>query len=191
MTRTSWTSARSAEVAFDPQLVARDQLLTSRVFAVEHLRFTVDGEVLERDVVRHPGAVAVVAYEAGKVVLVRQWRAALQRFILEVPAGTRDVAGEPPAATARRELEEEAGLRAEVVEPLCRILNSPGSSDQVSWLFLATGLTPCAPRPAGPEERAIEVVRLALSDALALCSGDEPVDATTAVALLALAARGA
>src|SRR5271155_2152520 len=70
-----------------------------------------DGFTFERDIVRHPGAVCVVPIENdGKdVVMVRQYRAALDRFILEIPAGKRDVFGEPPEMTARRELIEEVG----------------------------------------------------------------------------------
>ena len=71
-----------------------------------------DGEPFERFIVHHPGAVAIVPVDADRrVTLVRQYRAAVDRMVLEAPAGTCDVDGEPPEATARRELAEEAGLR--------------------------------------------------------------------------------
>src|SRR5579862_3539435 len=90
------------------------------LFSVSKVRFAdPDGEEFERDVVRHPGAVSVVAAaEDGSVTLVRQVRAAVGESVLEAPAGTCDVDGEDPAATARRELAEEAGLHAERLERL-------------------------------------------------------------------------
>jgi 8-oxo-dGTP pyrophosphatase MutT (NUDIX family) len=176
-------------VAFAPRILAAERLATSHVFDVEQLVLEADGDTFTREVVRHRGAVAVLAYDDGDVVLVRQWRAPLARAILEIPAGTRDVDGEDLEATARRELEEEAGLHAAVLEHLGVYWNSPGWSDQATVLFLATGLTAVPRRPDGPEERAIEVVRLPLADARSLLGGTEPCDAMTAIAILALTAR--
>jgi len=176
-------------VPFAPRVVRSEQLVTSRVFDVERLDLDDDGRSFNREVVRHRGAVAVLAFDGEQVVLVRQWRAPLARSILEIPAGTRDVPGEEPAQTAARELEEEAGVHAGHLERICELYNSPGWSDQRTIVFLATELTEVPRRPTGPEEEAIEVVRVPLSDAVALATGDEPCDATTAVALLALAAH--
>jgi 8-oxo-dGDP phosphatase len=176
-------------VAFAPRVVAAEPLLASRVFSVEALELDADGDRFRRDVVRHRGAVAVLAHDGDEVLLVRQWRAATGGIVLEVPAGTRDVDGEAPADTARRELEEEAGVRARHLEVLCELWNSPGWSDQRTILYLATGLTPVARRPSGPEEAALEVVRVPLDEAIAQVTAAGPGDATTVVALLALAAR--
>jgi ADP-ribose pyrophosphatase len=89
-----------------------------------------DGTEFTRDVVRHPGAVAVVAVtDDRRVLLVRQYRGPVDRELLEIPAGTRDVEGEPPQETARRELSEEAGVRAGELRLLARVLNSPGFCD--------------------------------------------------------------
>jgi ADP-ribose pyrophosphatase len=176
-------------VPFSPRVVRSEPLAWSRVFDVVRLELDADGRTFAREVVRHRGAVAVLAYDGGDVVLVRQWRAPLGHAILEIPAGTRDVAGEDPAATAARELEEEAGLRAGRLEPLCELYNSPGWSDQRTAVYLATELTEVPRRPSGPEEEAIEVVRVPLADAVALATGPAPCDATTAVAVLALSAR--
>lgn len=101
-----------------------------------------DGTTARREVVAHPGAVAIVAIDAdGRVVLVRQWRHAAGRALWELPAGTRD-AGESPEQTARRELAEETGLRAESFRPLATAPLTPGYSTEVMHFFLATGLTP-------------------------------------------------
>ncbi|MGH9082143.1 MAG: NUDIX domain-containing protein [Acidimicrobiales bacterium] len=156
------------------------------VFRVAHARFAdPDGTAFERDLVRHPGAVAVVPVHAdGSATLVRQMRVAVGTAILEVPAGTCDVDGEPPEATARRELAEEAGLRAGRVEPLIAVYNSPGFCDQRTTIFLATELDPCQPAPAGVEERWMSVERVALADIEPMVAGGQLVDETTVLGLL-------
>jgi ADP-ribose pyrophosphatase len=109
-----------------------------------------DGTRAQREVVAHPGAVAIVAIdEAGKVVLVRQWRHAVDRALWELPAGTRD-ADEAPARTAERELAEETGLRASRIDPLGAAPLTPGYSTEVMHFFLATGLTD------GPTDRDVD-----------------------------------
>jgi 8-oxo-dGTP pyrophosphatase MutT (NUDIX family) len=176
-------------VAFAPKVVSAEQLTTSHVFDVERLVLDDHGETFTREIVRHRGAVAVLAYDDQGLVLVRQWRAPLAAAILEIPAGTCDVEGEAPEATALRELQEEAGLRAGRLERVGTFLNSPGWSDQATVIFLATELTEVPRRPDGPEERALDVVRLSLADARALVGGEAPCDASTAIAILALVAR--
>ena len=100
-----------------------------------------DGTRLELEVVRHPGGAAVVALdENDRVCLLRQWRHAAGGWLWELPAGRLEPE-EPPLETARRELEEEAGLRARRWEPLGEILTTPGFCDEVIHLFLARDLT--------------------------------------------------
>jgi ADP-ribose pyrophosphatase len=178
-------------MAFAPRILRSEPLATGRVFEVVRLDVEAGDLAFSREVVRHPGAVAVLAYDGADVVLLRQWRAPLAASIVEIPAGTRDVAGEHPMATAHRELEEEAGLRAGHLERLCELYNAPGWSDQCTVVYLATDLTEVPRRPSGPEESAMEVLRVPLDDAVALVTGDAACDATTAVAILALAARRA
>ena len=106
-----------------------------------------DGTRAQREVVAHPGAVAIVAIDADdRVVLVRQWRHAVDRALWELPAGTRD-REEAPARTAERELAEETGLRASRIRPLATAPLTPGYSTEVMHFFLATGLT------EGPTDR--------------------------------------
>ncbi len=143
-----------------------------------------DGTVLERDVVRHPGAVAVVALRDDiEVLLVRQFRAAIGRSLLELPAGTLDRTGERPELTARRELEEEAGYSAGRITLLGSMLNSPGYCDQQTFIYLAQDIRPCERRPDGAEERSMEVLAVALGSTDALVESGELVDAQSQVGL--------
>jgi ADP-ribose pyrophosphatase len=144
-----------------------------------------DGSEFERDVVRHPGAVAVVPVtDNDEVLLVRQYRGSVDRKLLEIPAGTRDVEGEPPEETARRELEEEVGVNARRITLLGTMLNSPGFCDQKTYLYLATELEAGTPGRHGVEEENMEVVTVALSDVDQLVAAGEVSDAQTLLGLL-------
>ena len=144
-----------------------------------------DGRRFRRDIVHHPGAVSVVAvHDDRQAVLVRQYRAALDADVLEIPAGKRDVEGEPPEVTASRELAEEVGLVAEHVELLGEFYNSPGFCDEHSFTYLATGLTTCATAPVGPEEEVMQVVHVSLDDVPGLIAAGELTDAKSIIGLL-------
>jgi ADP-ribose pyrophosphatase len=144
-----------------------------------------DGTEFRRDIVRHPGAVAVVPVTAAsEVLLVRQFRGSVNRALLEIPAGTRDVEDEPPAETARRELLEEVGVNARRIRPLGVMLNSPGFCDEETHLFLATDLEPGVPSRHGAEERSIEVVTVHLDEIDDLVARGELVDGQTVLGLL-------
>ena len=105
-----------------------------------------DGSTDEMEMLRHPGAAAVLPFlddpadPDPRVILLRQFRPAANVYLWEIPAGRRD-AGEAPDATARRELEEETGYRCSTLIPLTRIWTTPGFTDEVIHLYLATGLT--------------------------------------------------
>ncbi|MDA8316731.1 MAG: NUDIX hydrolase [Actinomycetota bacterium] len=156
------------------------------LFEVHTVRFSdPDGHEFERDIVRHPGAVSIVpVHEDTSVTLVRQVRVAVGTSVLEAPAGTRDVGGEDPEETARRELEEEAGLRARSFERLGTVFNSPGYTDQRTIVYLARGLEPCEARPHGVEEHWMSTERVALADVERLVASGQLLDATTIVGLL-------
>ncbi len=144
-----------------------------------------DGSEFTRDVVRHPGAVAVVAVTDNEdVLLVRQYRGAVDRELLEIPAGTRDVEGEPPHETARRELLEEVGVQAREIRLLGTMFNSPGFCDQETLLYLATGLGAGTPARDSVEERYIEVVTVPLTDVGGLVERGVLTDGQTLLGLL-------
>jgi ADP-ribose pyrophosphatase len=154
-----------------------------------------DGVPFERDIVRHPGAVAVVAVtDDDAVVLVRQYRPAVDQWLLEVPAGTCDVDGEPHEVTAGRELAEEVGYRAGRLDLLVRTAITPGFCDEFTHVFLATGLVPVPTDRQGAEERYMEVVEVPLHRFDAMVDDGAVVDASTilavALARRRLAARG-
>lgn len=143
-----------------------------------------DGAEHLRDVVHHPGAVAVVPLHAdGTVTLVSQFRTPLGRDLLELPAGVRDVAAEPEARTANRELAEEVGLSAGTLEHLVTFHNSPGFCDEEVWVFLGTDLTEVPHAREGPEEEAMVVQRLPLAEAVAMISAGSITDAKTIIGL--------
>ena len=149
-----------------------------------------DGSTFRRDIVRSPGSVAVVplifdAEGLPSVVLVRQYRAPYERPIIEIPAGMRDVPGEAPDVTGRRELAEEAGLRADELVLLLEMLPAPGMTDAVCTIYLATGCEPVEHDRQGPEEEEMEVIHVPLDDALALVDRGEIADAKTVCGLLA------
>jgi ADP-ribose pyrophosphatase len=143
------------------------------------------GQEFERDLVRHPGAVSVVPIlRAGEVVMVRQYRAAVDTELLEIPAGKRDVAGEPPEDTARRELIEEIGMRPGRLELLAEFYNSPGFCDERSFVFLARDLEVVgSPDPQGPEEHAMSIERVALADVPGMIQTGAIVDAKSIIGL--------
>ncbi len=145
-----------------------------------------NGHEVELDVVRHPGAAAVVPVDAdGTVWMVRQYRHTVGDWLLEVPAGKLSP-GEDPPACAHRELEEEAGVRAGTLRELGSIFVSPGFCDERIWLFLATDLSPGAQRLEADEVLALERVPFAEVERRALAG--ELVDAKSTIAILRAAA---
>jgi len=152
---------------------------------VEHFRHA-DGAVVARDKVWHPGAVGIVAVDDAGVWLTRQPReVAGMGASLEIPAGKRDVPGEPPLACAQRELGEEIGKRAGHWEEIEAFYTSPGFSDERVWLFLATDLRDLDEPAAVDEDERIEIVHWPLDDLSGAITASE--DSKTLIALLWLA----
>jgi ADP-ribose pyrophosphatase len=152
---------------------------------VERFRHA-DGEVVEREIVRHEGAVGVVAYDEHEVWLVRQPREAIgDPDVLEIPAGRLDKDGEPPLQAGQRELAEEIGRGARTWEPITTYYSAVGFADERVHLFAATDLY-AADADSGENER-IEIVRVPLSDLDEVIAG--LVDAKTLIALMWLRHR--
>ena len=165
--------------------VSEEELIRAWLFSVDRFHLLdPEGTPFDRFVVRHPGAVTVVpVHEDGRVTMVRQYRAAVDAMVLEIPAGSRDKEDESLEATARRELAEEAGLLATTWEPLIGTWNSPGYSDQHTTIFLATGLSACESSPDGIEETYLSVETIRLDDVAALVADGTLKDETTVLGL--------
>jgi 8-oxo-dGTP pyrophosphatase MutT (NUDIX family) len=142
-----------------------------------------DGTEVERQVIEHPGSVAILAHDEEFVYLVAQPREAVEDdALLEIPAGTLDKAGESELECAQRELAEEAELAAADWTELGKVYPSPGFVSEVVTIFLATGLSPA--RGERDEDEAIEIIRLPLAQIEAELPRIR--DASTLIALMAL-----
>jgi ADP-ribose pyrophosphatase len=159
-------------------------------FRVDTVRFS-DGGTSTREILGHPGAVAIVALDpADNVLLVRQWRTAANRLMLEIPAGTLDITDpaahtiEDPARAAPRELEEETGYRANTWRKLATFWTVPGFASELMHLFLATDLAPAHDGRLGPDEdERLDLIRMPFDEALAAVERGEICDAKSIVGL--------
>ena len=173
----------SADAGFE--IVARKVVAETSFLRVEEVSLrSPRGDVSPRSVVKVGGAVALVPVDGDAVVLIRQYRAALERAVLELPAGKLDVPGEPRVETARRELAEEVGLAAASIELLVHYYTSPGFTDEDVTIYLATDLVEVAMNRIGPEEQAAEIVRIPIAELPARLSEIE--DSKTVIGLQAL-----
>src|SRR6266852_8755199 len=172
------------------------QVSTQRVYSgrvinldVDTVRYP-DGSTGEMEMIRHPGAAAVIPFASDPagpdptILLLRQYRYATGGMLWEIPAGRLGPAEEPPTC-ARRELLEEAGVTAGRLERLTTIWTTPGFTDEVIHLYLASGLTPG--EPSRERDEFIEVVPQPLSQVLARIRDGEVRDAKTIVAILYMA----
>jgi ADP-ribose diphosphatase len=181
-----------SERVVDTKIIHRGHYLDFRIVTIERT----DGSRATRDVVGHPGAVAIVALdEADRILLVRQWRVAVGAALLEIPAGTLDIdvasgVTEDPDKAAARELEEETGYRAGSWERLGSFWTAPGFATELMHLYLATDLRPAGGDRVGPDEdERLELERMPWADAVAAADRGEIVDAKSLVGLYRLARR--
>lgn len=188
----------------DPDADLRERLVSSEVLRKSRiLEFRIDtvelpdGSRSTRDIAAHPGAVTIVPIDPdGNVLLVRQWRHAAGRALLEVPAGTldrhADGSVEDHAGAARRELEEETGYRAGTWRYLGNFYSAPGFTSELLHLYVATDLVPADADRLGPDpDERLELERIPLADAIAMAERGEFHDAKSLVGLLWVARLGA
>lgn len=148
-----------------------------------------DGTAVARDVLRHPGGVAVLPVEGERLWFVRQYRVAVGAELLEIPAGKLDRGDLSVEEAARRELAEELGATAGRLERITSMHPSPGYTDEVIHIFLAEDVTLGERAPEGIEEHHAELVSLTTEEALRSIGTGEITDAKTLIALLAWAQR--
>lgn len=168
----------------------REKILKQRVVyagsyltAHQYLVRLPDGRTTTRDIVRPPDAAAVVPLDgAGNIYLVRQYRPAIGRVLYEIPAGIID-RDESPARTARRECEEEIGMRPKRLKKLCVAYQAAGFSTGCIHIFLATGLT-SVKRTLSHEAEFVEPVRLPFRRACRMVRTNQIIDAQTLIGLL-------
>jgi ADP-ribose pyrophosphatase len=179
--------ARPVGAKPDAQL-GTERIHTGRIIKLDRdrVRYPNDTEA-ELEIVRHPGASAVVPFltdpegDDPQLLLLRQYRYAAGGYIYEIPAGRLDP-DEDPAACAARELKEETGCTAQNIEPLLTMLTTPGFTDERIHLFLATGLT--HGESAREEDEFVDIVVMRLSEALELIQRGEMPDGKTALGIL-------
>jgi ADP-ribose pyrophosphatase len=160
------------------------KLISVRVDTVEFA----NGRQATREIVEHPGAVGILAWDGARLALVSQWRHPAEQTMLEIPAGTLDP-GESPRGTAERELGEECGLVAGIWERGPSFFTAPGFCTERLTLFLATDLREEAFE--SPEDEELELSWLALADALAAVDDGRVIDAKSVAGILWLAHRQA
>jgi 8-oxo-dGDP phosphatase len=180
---------RPGEHAFP--VASSADIYEGRVMAVRADRVVMPGgREATREIVEHPGAVAVAAVDdEDRLMLILQYRHAVRRRLWELPAGLLDHAGEDPAEAAARELEEEAGLRATSWSVLVDAVPSPGFSEEAIRVYLATGLSEVDRPDLGDDEEAdLEPRWVPLAEAVRQVLAGEIVNATTVAGVLALQA---
>ena len=162
----------------DSKVVAEGRVIKVRVDVIE----TPDGQRVKRDIVEHRGAVAMVPIDAeGRVILVRQYRHAAGKWLLEIPAGTLDP-GEDPLEAAQRELREETGFAAGRIDRIGGCYAAPGYSSEYLYLYLARDLT--EDPLEGDVDEEIELEPVPLTEVRKLIASGEIEDAKSLAALL-------
>ncbi|TDL54154.1 NUDIX hydrolase [Paenibacillus dendritiformis] len=166
------------EVTVDTTMIFEGKIIDLQVVTVT----LPDGSKATREIVRHPGAVAVLAIKDGRMLVVEQYRKPLERTQVEIPAGKLD-AGERPEDAAKRELEEETGYRAASLIPLGAFSTSPGFADEIIYLYAADGLEEGTMKP--DEDEFLEVSALTMDEAFEAMRQGRISDAKTIQALYA------
>jgi ADP-ribose pyrophosphatase len=142
-----------------------------------------NGHTSRRELIKHPGAVAILALtDENKIVMVQQYRKALDKVIVEIPAGKLEK-GEAPEVTAKRELEEETGYDCETLTPLISFYTSPGFADELVHLFIAKDLKKIENPASLDEDEFVDVLEVSLDEALELLREKKIYDAKTAYAV--------
>ena len=170
--------------ALREKFLSSEEIYPGKIIRVEKWQVELpNGDTSMREIVRHNGASAIVPVDdQGMVTLVRQYRTAIGQCTWEIPAGKLDSASEDPFAAAKRELEEETGLRAAEWRKLTTIYTTPGFCSEQIAIYLATGLSQ---RNAHPDEdEFLGLTRMPLQEAVSLCMSGQFRDSKTVIGLL-------
>lgn len=177
---------------FEEKTYETETIYTGKIVQLDLDSVTLpDGNTSKRELIRHPGAVAVIALtKEGKMVCVEQYRKAMEKSIIEIPAGKLEP-GEDPKPCALRELEEETGYTSDDLEYITSFYTSPGFADEIVHLYFTDQITPMDVQPDGDEDEFVELMELTLEEAEALEKEQRIHDAKTAYAILYLKLRKA
>lgn len=170
-----------------PEIISTETIYKGKVFDLQTAKIR-EGEIeYEREIVKHHGSAVIVPVFADKTVaLVRQYRHAAEKYLLEIPAGSLEL-GELPEAGARRELEEEIGFKAENIEKLTEFYVSPGFLTEKMFVFLATNLTETAQNL--DEDEVISIERFSFPEVFEKIRNGEIEDAKTMVGIILAGAK--
>lgn len=169
-------------------IIHTDKIYEGRVvnLSVHQVRLPNDA-LSKREVIKHPGAVAIVALDdQQRVVLVRQYRLPADQILYELPAGTLDP-DETPEACAIREMQEETGYKPLTITPMGGIYTAPGYTTEFIHLFFTDSLVPSSLEP--DDDEFVEVVSVPLAQALAMIESGEIADGKTVAGLVRVARR--
>lgn len=172
---------------FEEKTIQTNKIFDGKIISVQVDDVTLpDGNQAKREIVKHPGAVAIIALTEDKEILfVKQYRKPLEKAILEIPAGRLEE-GEEPEMTALRELEEETGYTTDELSFITSFYTSPGFADEIIYLYMTTSLRKLSEPVQGDEDEFIELKKLTLDEALQHVKNNKIHDAKTNYAVLFL-----
>lgn len=170
---------------FEEKTIHSEKIFTGKVISLKVDDVILpNGETSKREIINHPGAVAIIAItDNNKLLVVEQYRKALERSIIEIPAGKLEK-GEEPIVTARRELEEETGYTTDSLEFVQAFATSPGFADEIIHVFLARNLKKLQTPVQMDEDEFVELMEVSLEEAQAMMADERIYDAKTAFAVL-------
>ncbi|MFB5282051.1 MULTISPECIES: NUDIX domain-containing protein [Peribacillus] len=177
---------------FEEKTLSSQKIFTGKVISlqVDDVELP-NGKTSKREIIKHPGAVAVIAItDDGKIVMVEQYRKAMERSLVEIPAGKLEP-GEEPLKTAERELEEETGYVCERMEHVISFYTSPGFADELVHVYVAHQLSKKEDAASLDEDEFVEVIELTLEEAQQYIEEEKIYDAKTAYAVQYLQLREA
>lgn len=177
---------------FEERTVSSETLFKGRVISLQVDEVELpNGKTGKREIIKHPGAVAVIAItDEGKMIMVEQYRKAMERSLVEIPAGKLEP-GEEPLRSAERELEEETGYGCAEMKHLISFYTSPGFADELVHVFVATGLTKKENPADCDEDEFVEVIELTVEEAQRYIEEGKIADAKTAYAVQYLQLKNA
>ncbi len=178
-------SSSPDRVQYPEETIESQSIYSGKILALRRDTVKIrDGKVAIREIVEHGGAVGIIAFtDEGKIILVRQFRKATGRELIEIPAGTLE-RGEDPIKCASRELEEETGYVASEIRHIISFYLAPGYSTEIMHIFHASGLQKT--RQKLEEDEAVELIDVELDEAISMVRRNEIEDAKTITSLLAI-----